>query len=139
MKAARHIRCSPGKMDAFIQTLADQDAGQPACAGLCYEKQLMGMNGRPQKTAVSIEALESGHYRVRFDSSREILTMDWRWKETAPGQLELTYEETGGNEQGLSKWNQKLAGLLFGLSAKKQLNMRLDLFEKQLEEYQWQD
>ena len=139
MKAARHFRCSLGKMDAFIQTLADQDAGQPACAGLRYEKQLTGMNGQPQKTAVTIEALESGHYRVRFDSGREILTMDWRWKETAPGQLELTYEETGSNEQGLSKWNQKLAGLLFGLSAKKQLNMRLDLFEKQLEEYQWQD
>lgn len=139
MKAARHFRCSLGKMDAFIQTLADQDAGQPACAGLCYEKQLTGMNGRPQKTAVSIEALESGHYRVRFDSGREKLIMDWSWRETAPDTLELTYMESGRNESGMSKWNQKIAGFLFGMSAKKQLRMRLDLFEKQLEEFQWQD
>ncbi|WP_294731152.1 DUF3284 domain-containing protein [uncultured Faecalibaculum sp.] len=139
MKTVRTISCSMEKMNAFIRNLADQDAGRPAAAGLVYHKSLAGMNGRAQKTEVRIQALEPGRYTVLFDTPREKLTMDWQWHQTAPGELELVYEETGRNESGLSKWNQKLAGVLFGMSAKKQLKMRLDLFEKQLEEYQWQD
>lgn len=139
MKEVRTIQSSVRKMDAFVQKLADQDAGQQAYPGLEYEKKLTGMNGKTQKTAVQVKNLESGKYTVLFYSGREKLIMDWSWRETAPDTLELTYEESGRNESGMSKWNQKIAGFLFGMSAKKQLKMRLDLFEKQLEEFQWQD
>lgn len=139
MKEVRTIPSSVRKMDAFVQKLADRDAGQRAYAGLEYEKKLTGMNGKPQKTTVQVKDLKSGKYTVLFDSGREKLIMDWSWHETAPDTLELTYEESGRNESGMSKWNQKIAGVLFGMSAKKQLKMRLDLFEKQLEEFQWQD
>lgn len=53
--------------------------------------------------------------------------------------MELLYEESFESDKKISSWNQKIASVLFGLSAKKQIRQRLDLFEQQLEATEWQD
>lgn len=135
MKATRSLNTRMEVLDGFIQQLADQDAGQPATAGLCYRKSVMGMNGRSQSVTLTIQALESGLYSVLFENSRQVLEMTYRYHPVDREHVELVYEETDRSSGTVSKLNQKLSGILFSKSTKKQAAMRLDLFERQLEAY----
>lgn len=139
MKEKRMLKAAMPQVDALIQTLADQDAGKKAHAGLHYRKKVTGMNGHSQSVRVVIDALEPGLYQAAFETPQGTSRLKYAYRPAGDGQVELLYEESFESDKKISSWNQKIASVLFGLSAKKQIRQRLDLFEQQLEATEWQD
>ena len=138
MKASRKLKASMDKVNAFIRSLADQDAGRPAFAGMTYHKHITGMNGHKMKVKVEILALSDGLYSVSFTSGNNTNIMTWSWSPDGDG-VALSYEEQTGSDKTVDRWNQRAGGLLFHHQLKKQLNRRLDAFEQNLEAFTWQD
>lgn len=139
MKLKRTLNSTRNKVDALIYQLASQDAGKPAKSGMKYKKKISGMNGKIQSTSVAILALEPGRYSVCFEGCGGITTMTYDYTETAPGQVELLYEEVATADKTVGKLNQKVSSFLFSHTAKKQAGRRLDLFEQNLEAMTWPD
>lgn len=137
MKRERLIDSQSGKVDAFITHLARKDAGSKACAGYSCRKMLTGMNGQKKKVTITIEKLQPGAYEVSFSHDRGSSLMKWRWRPEGE-KTRIVYEEKNEMPGLFGTLNAALGGLLFGYAARKQMAMRLDAFEKELEAFEWQ-
>lgn len=139
MKVQRTIHHPQAKVDALIEKLARQDAHGKAKSGKSYRKVVAGMNGAKQTVTVTVHTLEPGCYSVSFEGKNGTTDMTYQYSPIDDQCTLLTYEEVAHGEGVMQTLNQKLGSLLFGMSAKKQMKMRLDAFEKALEEMEWPD
>lgn len=136
MKVEKELKAKKEKVNRYIQYLASQDARQPASAGMSYTKTITGFNGQKAKVEVQIHQLDDGVYSVSFHTPTATNVMTYTYEQKDPDTVLLQYEETSSSSKSMEMLNQKIMGLLLSRATKKQLHMRMDAFEKGLNEFE---
>ncbi len=111
--------------NATEETVAIGDV-QP---GYEYKKQIKGRTGMNAGVRTTIVNLEPGLYRAEFTSFQGVNFLEYKYKATDDGMVEIDYSEGFDAASKSKDLNHKLLTFLFSRSSKKRINLILDRME----------